>query len=62
MLDYGPVALLDTLAHLKAVGILVVGAGPEEALAGAARVMRCGDLRVQLVGFSDHLPHIQSEQ
>src|SRR3954447_8530837 len=26
-LDYGPVALLDTLAHLEGVGIAIVGAG-----------------------------------
>lgn len=54
MLDYGPVALLDTLAHLEAAGILAVGAGLDEALARAPRVVRCGDVRVRLVGFSDH--------
>src|SRR5438270_3186400 len=51
-LDYGPVALLDTLAHLDAAGILAVGAGPNEVLARMPRVMRCGDLRLRLVGFS----------
>src|SRR2546421_4373196 len=53
-LDYGPVALLDTLAYLDAAGILAVGAGPNEALASAPRVMHCGDLRLRLVALADH--------
>jgi poly-gamma-glutamate capsule biosynthesis protein CapA/YwtB (metallophosphatase superfamily) len=53
-LDYGPDALLDTLAHLDAAGIAAVGAGPNESLARAPRALRCGDLRLRLVAFSDH--------
>jgi poly-gamma-glutamate capsule biosynthesis protein CapA/YwtB (metallophosphatase superfamily) len=55
-LDYGTDALLDTLAHLEAVGITTVGAGTNEALARQPRTIRCGELRVRLVAFSDH-PH-----
>jgi poly-gamma-glutamate capsule biosynthesis protein CapA/YwtB (metallophosphatase superfamily) len=36
-LDYGPVALLDTLAHLDAAGVLAVGAGPDEVHARAPK-------------------------
>ena len=32
-LDYGAVALLDTLADLDAAGVLAAGAGPDDALA-----------------------------
>jgi len=53
-LDYGPDALLDTLAHLQAAGIAVVGAGPDQAVARQPRVVRCGELSVRLVAFSDH--------
>ena len=50
VLDYGPVALADTLAHLEAAGIAWVGAGMD---AGEARRPRMlGDLTV--VAFSDH--------
>lgn len=53
-LDYGPEALLDTLDYLDGAGIAAVGAGPNEALARAPRTLRCGNLRVRLVAFSDH--------
>ncbi len=53
-LDYGPDALLDTLAHLHAAGVATVGAGADEASARAPRVIRCGELRLRLVAFSDH--------
>jgi poly-gamma-glutamate capsule biosynthesis protein CapA/YwtB (metallophosphatase superfamily) len=49
-LDYGPVALLDTLGHLDAVGIAHVGAGADLAAARAAVVL--DDLRI--VAASDH--------
>jgi poly-gamma-glutamate capsule biosynthesis protein CapA/YwtB (metallophosphatase superfamily) len=55
-LDYGSQALLDTLAHLEAVGIPVVGAGGDLDAARRARVIRCGPLRLRLVAFSDHPP------
>jgi poly-gamma-glutamate synthesis protein (capsule biosynthesis protein) len=53
-LDYGVEALLDTLAHLERVGIALVGAGIDDVTARAPRVLRCGDVRVRLVAFSDH--------
>src|SRR5437588_5534371 len=53
-LDYGTEALLDTLAHLEVAGITTVGAGANEAQAHEPRVVRCGELRVRLVAFSDH--------
>jgi poly-gamma-glutamate capsule biosynthesis protein CapA/YwtB (metallophosphatase superfamily) len=53
-LDYDVPALLDTLAHLRDAGIAVVGAGVDEAAARAPRMLRCGDLRLRLVGLSDH--------
>lgn len=53
-LDFGPGALLDTLAHLRAVGVATAGAGPnlEAARAGAALSAAGGTLRV--VAASDH--------
>jgi hypothetical protein len=53
-LDYGPDALLDTLTHLDAVGIATVGAGPDEHSARASPIVRCGELRLRLIGLSDH--------
>jgi poly-gamma-glutamate synthesis protein (capsule biosynthesis protein) len=55
-LDYGPIALLDTLRHLDAAGVLAVGAGPNEALARAPKAIRCGHLRLTLVALADHPP------
>jgi poly-gamma-glutamate synthesis protein (capsule biosynthesis protein) len=54
VLDFGPVALLDTLAHLEAAGITAVGAGPDKAAARAPQILRCGDLILRLVALSDH--------
>lgn len=53
-LDYGPDALLDTLAHLHAAGIAAVGAGPHEVAARTPLILGCGELRLRLVAFSDH--------
>ncbi|HET7051278.1 MAG TPA: CapA family protein [Solirubrobacteraceae bacterium] len=53
-LDYGPDALLDTLAYLRAAGIAAVGAGADVETARAPVMLRCGGLRVRLVAFSDH--------
>ncbi len=53
-LDYGPEALRDTLAHLHRARIATVGAGPDEHSARAPLILRCGELRVRLVAFSDH--------
>lgn len=53
-LDYGPEALLDTVTHLDAVGIAAAGAGAHDELARKPVSMRCGDLEVRLLAFSDH--------
>jgi len=53
-LDYGPVALLDTLHHLEAAGIAAVGAGPDEAAARAPRLIEASRTRLRLVALSDH--------
>jgi poly-gamma-glutamate capsule biosynthesis protein CapA/YwtB (metallophosphatase superfamily) len=53
-LDYGPEALLDTLAYLEDAGIGAVGAGGDEDSARAPCALSCGQLRIQLVAFSDH--------
>jgi poly-gamma-glutamate capsule biosynthesis protein CapA/YwtB (metallophosphatase superfamily) len=50
-LDYGEVALLDTLAHLRDAGVAWVGAGADAAGARATRVL---DERLEVVAFSDH--------
>ncbi|MBV9413728.1 MAG: CapA family protein, partial [Solirubrobacterales bacterium] len=53
-LDYGPDALLDTLAYLRATGIATVGAGADLETAHTPLILRCGALRIRLVAFSDH--------
>ena len=53
-LDYGPDALLDTLAYLRGAGIAAVGAGADLQSARAPVSVRCGGLRIRLVAFSDH--------
>lgn len=53
-LDYGPEALLDTLEHLRSVGIAVVGAGADVEAARAPVVLERRGLRVGVVGFADH--------
>jgi poly-gamma-glutamate capsule biosynthesis protein CapA/YwtB (metallophosphatase superfamily) len=53
-LDYGPVALLDTLRHLEDAGIATVGAGPDVGKAREPLTMTCGELRLRVVALSDH--------
>ena len=53
-LDYGPDALLDTLARLSEVGVAAVGAGPDVSAARIPQIVRCGPLKIRLVGVSDH--------
>jgi poly-gamma-glutamate capsule biosynthesis protein CapA/YwtB (metallophosphatase superfamily) len=53
-LDYGADALLDTVEHLRAVGIAAVGAGPDSQAARSPTVLRAGGLRLRLVGVTDH--------
>lgn len=53
-LDYGPVALLDTVEHLAAAGIAAVGAGRDVAAARAPAVLECAGIRVAVLGVTDH--------
>jgi poly-gamma-glutamate synthesis protein (capsule biosynthesis protein) len=53
-LDYGPEALLDTLTHLDAAGIAAAGAGANDELACQPVPVRCGDVKLRLIAFSDH--------
>jgi poly-gamma-glutamate capsule biosynthesis protein CapA/YwtB (metallophosphatase superfamily) len=53
-LDYGPVALLDTLDHLDRAGIAHVGAGADTDAARAPATIAADTMRLRLVGASDH--------
>lgn len=54
-LDYGPDALLDTLAHLGAAAIEAVGAGADEAAARRPAVVAArGGFRLAVIGVTDH--------
>jgi poly-gamma-glutamate capsule biosynthesis protein CapA/YwtB (metallophosphatase superfamily) len=53
-LDYGPVALLDTLDHLHAAGIATVGAGRDVAEARRPVVLEAKGLRLGVIGVTDH--------
>jgi len=53
-LDFGPEALLDTLAHLSAAGIRSVGAGADEQSARAPVLLEAGGERLRVVALSDH--------
>jgi len=54
-LDYGPDALLDTLAHLGAAAIEAVGAGADEAAARRPTVVAArSGFRLAVVGVTDH--------
>jgi Bacterial capsule synthesis protein PGA_cap len=53
-LDYGPVALADTLTLLRDAGIECVGAGADVTRARAAAVFGAGGLRIAVVAVTDH--------
>jgi poly-gamma-glutamate capsule biosynthesis protein CapA/YwtB (metallophosphatase superfamily) len=53
-LDYGPVALLDTLEHLRRAGIAHVGAGTDERSARAHATLVARGTRLGVVAASDH--------
>lgn len=50
-LDYGRVALSDTIAALEEAGIAAVGAGPSRAAAMRARVIERKGVRIALLGY-----------
>jgi poly-gamma-glutamate capsule biosynthesis protein CapA/YwtB (metallophosphatase superfamily) len=53
-LDFGPDALVDTLAHLDAAGIRVVGAGTDVERSRAPVVLETDGFRLAVVAFADH--------
>jgi len=53
-LDFGPDALLDTLAHLDAAGVRVVGAGTDVGLARAPVLLETNGFELAVVAFADH--------
>jgi len=53
-LDYGPVALLDTLELLHTEGIAVAGAGHDGTQARSPVVLETGGLRLGVVAVADH--------
>jgi poly-gamma-glutamate capsule biosynthesis protein CapA/YwtB (metallophosphatase superfamily) len=53
-LDFGPDALQDTVAHLRAAGIAAVGAGADVVEARAPVVLAAGGLRLRVVSVTDH--------
>jgi hypothetical protein len=54
--DYGSAALLDTVRHVRGLGMAPVGAGRGLASASAPRVVERLGLKVAFVGFSNILP------
>jgi poly-gamma-glutamate capsule biosynthesis protein CapA/YwtB (metallophosphatase superfamily) len=55
-LDYGVEALADTLNLLAAAGIATVGAGTDLEQARRPRILATGELRVAVLGVTDHPP------
>lgn len=55
-LDYGPLALRDTRAHLGTAGILTVGAGVDVESARSWRLLEADGIRVGVLGVTDHPP------
>jgi poly-gamma-glutamate capsule biosynthesis protein CapA/YwtB (metallophosphatase superfamily) len=53
-IDFGPHALLDTLAHLDAAGIRVVGAGTDLELARTPVVLESDGFTLAVAAFADH--------
>jgi poly-gamma-glutamate capsule biosynthesis protein CapA/YwtB (metallophosphatase superfamily) len=53
-LDFGPDALLDTLSHLDAAGVRVIGAGTDIERARAPVVLEVDGFRLAVVALSDH--------
>ena len=53
-LDYGREALVDTIGHLKAVGIRCIGAGRDVDEARRPAVLEVAGARVAVIGVADH--------
>jgi poly-gamma-glutamate synthesis protein (capsule biosynthesis protein) len=54
VLDFGPLALADTVSHLAAAGISVTGAGHCAARARAPAMLTAGGLVIAVLGVTDH--------
>ena len=54
--DYGPDALLDTVALLETAGVVALGAGADDAAAYGYRVLHAGNVRVAFVATSMVVP------
>ena len=55
-LDYGPDALLDTVAAVEEAGVAVAGAGENLTAAMRPRILHVGEVRVAFLGLSSTLP------
>lgn len=55
-LDYGPVALVDTLDHLVRAGISAVGAGRDQVEARRPVILEKDGFRLRVIGITDHPP------
>jgi len=55
-LDWGPSALIETIRHLEAAGVNVVGAGANIQMARRAVIRQVGDTRVAFLAYSSILP------
>jgi len=53
-LDFGPDALFDTISHLDAAGVRVVGAGSDLERARAPAVLEADGFRLGVLAFADH--------
>jgi hypothetical protein len=53
-LDFGPLALTDTLSYLEAAGISVTGAGHSAARARAPAMLKAGGQTIAVLGVTDH--------
>lgn len=53
-LDFGETALLDTIGFLSSAGIVIAGAGADEAAARCPATFRAGEQTVTVLGCTDH--------
>ena len=53
-LDFGAIALIDTLEYLAEAGIQVVGAGRDRVEARRSIVLSHGGFTLEVIGFTDH--------
>ncbi len=56
LLDYGPIALRDTIDHLDRAGIAHAGAGADADAAIAPMTVQHGDTAIAIISVADHPP------